>query len=163
LCQDRLMSTSRNLPFFLFTSCSILLLYITCIAAFLSLPVLRTSPGGKLSTINCKTRIRVQPGDVQYLARISSLRIASPTANYFPIRELLKSSKEATTQEKQGNRNTPGLRPHIARFIQCALLPSFASLLGVAVKPAHAYRDTSMSPETRIVAASTSFWTTDMG
>lgn len=156
------MSTSRTLQFFLFTSCSILLLCTTCIAAFLSLPVLRTFPGGILSTISCKTRIRAQPSDVQYLARISSLRIASPTANYVPIRELLKSSKEATTQEKKGNRKTPGLLSRTGRFIQCALLPSFATLLGVAVKPAHAYRDTSMSPETRIVAASTSFWTIHM-
>jgi hypothetical protein len=57
--------------------------------------------------------------------------------------------------QEQQQEQQKGVLPRLGRVVKMTIIPSIVTVLGTAIKPAHAYRDMRMSPETRIVAAST--------
>ncbi|GAB5036837.1 Hypothetical protein NocV09_05100060 [Nannochloropsis oceanica] len=69
------------------------------------------------------------------------------------MRMMRKQQQHDDLAEEQQLQQKSGVLPRLGRIVKMTIFPSIVTALGMAVQPAHAYRDMRMSPETRIVAA----------
>lgn len=147
------MAAARSLPCLVLSSASCLVLLSLLLpqstVAFFLLPK------GHSPISSSSTRIRARTHSVVVTSSPSSPLFSSSSfssSTCFP-QMMRKQQQHDDLAEEQQLQQKSGVLLRLGRIVRMTIFPSIVAALGMAVQPAHAYRDMRMSPETRIVAA----------
>lgn len=149
------MAAARSLTCLVLSSASCLLVLLSLLLPQ-STVTFFLLPNGHSTISISSTRIRAQTRSVVATSSPSSPLFSSSSfssSTCFP-QMMRKQQQHDDLAEEQQLQQKSGVLPRLGRIVKMTIFPSIVTALGMAVQPAHAYRDMRMSPETRIVAAS---------
>ncbi|KAM3568576.1 hypothetical protein VYU27_009305 [Nannochloropsis oceanica] len=148
------MAAARSLTCLVLSSASCLLVLLSLLLPQ-STVTFFLLPNGHSTISISSTRIRAQTRSVVATSSPSSPLFSSSSfssSTCFP-QMMRKQQQHDDLAEEQQLQQKSGVLPRLGRIVKMTIFPSIVTALGMAVQPAHAYRDMRMSPETRIVAA----------